>query len=69
MLGFFIGLMSVIVYLSKLESFGLPYLAPISPLKLKDVTNALIKLPWSFNKRRPEMLRTTDSTLQAKERE
>ncbi|ANA82682.1 spore germination protein [Paenibacillus glucanolyticus] len=62
MLGFFMGMMSIIAYLSVLESFGLPYLAPLSPLTPKDVVSAVLKKPWFFSRRRPEMLNPIDGT-------
>jgi hypothetical protein len=67
MLGFFIGILSLIAYLSVLESFGLPYLAPLSPLTLKDLLNSLLKKPWAFNKKRPQMFQTIDDTSEERE--
>lgn len=67
MLGFFIGLFSIVAYLSVLESFGLPYLAPLSPLTFKDLMNALLKKPWAFNKNRPDMLQNIDNTSEERE--
>ncbi|GIP00555.1 spore germination protein [Paenibacillus lautus] len=67
MLGFFIGILSLIAYLSVLESFGLPYLAPLSPLTYKDLLGSLLKKPWAFNKKRPEMLQTIDDTSEERE--
>lgn len=67
MLGFFIGILSLIAYLSVLESFGLPYLAPVSPLTIKDLMNSLLKKPWAFNKKRPQMLQTIDDTSEERE--
>lgn len=64
MLGFFIGMMSIIAYLSVLESFGLPYLAPISPITTKDLMNAILNKPWAYSKKRPEMLNPVDATSQ-----
>lgn len=62
MLGFFIGILSLIAYLSVLESFGLPYLAPLAPLTVKDLLSSLLKKPWAFNKKRPQILQTVDDT-------
>lgn len=62
MYGFCIALLSLITYLSRLESFGLPYLAPLSPLSLRDLLSALlIKPPDKMNKR-PDILHTNDSS-------
>lgn len=62
--GFFIGLFTVVLYLSVLESFGVPYLAPISPPYFKDMFAALLKKPWRQSDRRPEVVQATDTTHQ-----
>ncbi|MFC5700084.1 spore germination protein [Cohnella faecalis] len=59
MFGFFIGLFSLILYVSTLNSFGHPYLSPVSPIRWKDVLPALIRLPirsrrGAFSPKRPE---------------
>ncbi|PWW01260.1 GerA spore germination protein [Paenibacillus cellulosilyticus] len=56
--GFIFSLILFIVYLSGLESFGVPYLAPISPLNIRQALAALFKLPRGMNKRRPASLYT-----------
>lgn len=62
MFGFFISLMSIVAYLSMLESFGVSYLAPVSPLTWKDLVPAFLARPFIALKRRPQMLNTKDST-------
>ncbi|WP_010273661.1 spore germination protein [Paenibacillus senegalensis] len=64
MYGFYLGVLTVVIYLSRLESFGLPYLAPFSPLSFRDLISGLSMLPGDKNKKRAEMLRTIDSTSQ-----
>ena len=64
MLGFFIGMLSLLAYLSVLESFGLPYLAPVSPLTWKDLMSAVLIKPRAFSKNRPKMLNNIDETAQ-----
>lgn len=62
--GIIISLMLILIHLSKLESLGVPYLAPVSPFHLEGMKDAFIRLPiWLINKR-PEELNT-----QIKERE
>lgn len=63
MLGFFIALISIVAYLSVLESFGLPYLAPIAPVTWRDIIPALMKRPRVFHKFRPEILKPVDKTI------
>jgi hypothetical protein len=61
--GFLLALFILTTHLASLRSFGLPYLAPISPLH-KDFANTLFRLPWIWRKNRPDMLHTQDSTSQ-----
>jgi len=60
--GFFLGIFMLLVLLAKLESFGVPYLAPVSPPYLRDIPHALFRMPMSWKKKRPEMLHTIDDT-------
>ncbi|QOT01284.1 spore germination protein [Brevibacterium sp. JNUCC-42] len=68
MYGFFLALLSIVFYLCTQESFGLPYLAPISPPTFGDMLKSLIALPLKSMKKRPEILHTTDSTKQGREK-
>lgn len=47
MYGLLVGVILLIAYMSKLRSFGLPYLSPFSPPKFKEMTMALFRLPWN----------------------
>lgn len=50
--GIAFGLTWIFMHLCKLESFGKPYFAPISPMRLKDWKDALVRLPfWMLNER------------------
>lgn len=62
MFGFCIGVISIILYLASLESFGLPYLSPLSPFDKKDIVSSLFAKPWVWRKKRPKALHTIDST-------
>lgn len=62
MYGFILSVIAILLYLSKLKSFGVPFLAPLSPLIPKDLLPALIRRPWSTILRRPVILKTTDKT-------
>ncbi|MBW5448123.1 spore germination protein [Cohnella sp. CFH 77786] len=52
MFGFFISLFMIVVYLSSLTSFGVPFMAPITPLSYRDVLFALLSVPWKKYRRR-----------------
>ncbi|GAA3410303.1 spore germination protein [Paenibacillus hodogayensis] len=54
--GIVLGSMLIIGHLTRLRSFGIPYLAPISPITLSDLKDTLIRAPWWQMKRRPMML-------------
>ena len=60
MQGFFISLFFIVAYLAKLESFGIPYLSPVSPFVKQDVSKALLKLPVIKDDKRAKILKTQD---------
>jgi hypothetical protein len=60
--GFFISLMFVFLYLTKLKSFGVPILADISSPEGKDILSTIIRLPYSFMKKRSSSLFIKDGT-------
>lgn len=62
MYGFILSLIAITLYLSSLESFGIPYLAPLSPIRWKDIILAFVRLPWYKKNLRPEILQTKDAT-------
>ncbi|MNI35188.1 Spore germination protein XA [compost metagenome] len=64
MYGFVLGTFTIVLYLSKLESFGVPYLSPLSPIKFKDILSALFMKPISKSNLRPEIMQTEDTTRQ-----
>ncbi len=43
MYGFILSVIAVVMYLSKLESFGIPYLTPLSPLRQQHLIPAFFK--------------------------
>ncbi|MFC0214408.1 spore germination protein [Paenibacillus chartarius] len=60
--GFLCGVVLLLSYLSTVQSFGLPYLSPLSPLDRADLPHALFKLPWAWQRKRPNTVNTQDST-------
>ncbi|WNB90674.1 spore germination protein [Bacillus sp. NEB1478] len=51
-LGIVFGFMILLFHLCKLYTFGSPYFAPLAPLKIDDLKDAFIRLPfWKQNKR------------------
>ncbi|MBO0993187.1 spore germination protein [Bacillus sp. SD088] len=52
LLGIMMGLLAIIIHLSTLRSFGVPYLSPMAPLKRRDLKDTLIRAPlWKLNTR------------------
>ncbi|SDX39436.1 spore germination protein [Paenibacillus sp. CF384] len=66
MYGFFLGMFAIILYLSTLESFGVPYLAPMSPPIFKDLLMAVMTKPRVLNRTRPLIYRTGDRVRKEK---
>ena len=54
--GFLVGLLAVLIHLSHLESFGIPYLMPFVGADLsgyQDERDTFLRLPLEFLKKRP----------------
>ncbi|MGG1314656.1 spore germination protein [Cohnella laeviribosi] len=60
--GFFLAVFVLLIRLSSLQSYGVPYLAPFSPMFFKDIAHAFFRMPWIWRKRRPTYLHPDDST-------
>ena len=58
--GIVLFLMLLLHHLVRLESFGVPYLAPMAPLRWEDLKDLLIRVPWSMMKKRPTIFRAED---------
>ncbi|MBM7702033.1 spore germination protein [Metabacillus iocasae] len=61
MLSLMLGLTFFIVHLINLKSLGRPYMEPLYPLRLADWKDAIIRLPFSMQKKRPIQERTKKS--------
>ncbi|MNI42773.1 Spore germination protein A1 [compost metagenome] len=58
MLGTILFILLIFIHLTKLKSFGVPYVTPFSPLRLSDWKDLYIRAPLPLMKRRPEMMKT-----------
>lgn len=63
----FLGIFGTILFflllcshLTKLKSFGVPYLTPVSPFRLRDWKDLFFRAPLALMKRRPAMMKTQD---------
>ncbi|WP_078378823.1 spore germination protein [Sutcliffiella halmapala] len=52
------------IFLASLQSFGVPYLATLAPIKKREVLKSFFRLPSLFYNSRPGYLQTKDSTRQ-----
>ncbi|WP_372632714.1 spore germination protein [Cohnella sp.] len=61
LLGLMLGVILIVVHLSTIRSFGVPYLSPLAPMKGRDMKDVLFRAPlWALNTR-PRL--TGDSNL------
>ncbi|HWQ42198.1 MAG TPA: spore germination protein [Desulfosporosinus sp.] len=63
-LGFFgvsVGLYVIAIHLLSLRSFGVPYLSPIAPLRIRALLqDTFVRAPWWALKRRPQLIDVED---------
>lgn len=67
MYGLILGLILLLYYMSRLKSFGMPYLAPLAPFVPQDFVPGLLRLPWSKLRKRPKLLNPIDPDHQGKD--
>ncbi|GMA65690.1 spore germination protein [Alicyclobacillus fastidiosus] len=60
--GFLISSFAVLVYLSTVRSFGIPYLTPFSPFHARDLSYTFNSVTAHQGRKRPIILRTKDQT-------
>lgn len=70
-LGYFgiaLGVITLLIHLAAIESFGMPYSTPFAPLELKSWSDTLIRRPWRAAARRGNLLGAASNapTIQGK---
>lgn len=60
--GFMLAVFFIHAHVARLYSVGVPYLAPLSPLRLKDWKDTTVRLPFKKLTKRPSFLATDDQT-------
>ena len=55
LLGIMLGIITIVIHLCTLRSFGVPYLSPMAPMKTQDLKDVLIRAPWWRLKTRPHL--------------
>ncbi|MEG1499664.1 MAG: spore germination protein, partial [Clostridia bacterium] len=66
--GIVAGGLYIVNYLNAIDSFGAPYLAPVSPYIKSDMKDALLKTQLSKMNLRPKALRVKNKVRQRDER-
>lgn len=61
MYGMILGMILLVVYLSRLRSFGVPYLPALAPPRFWELLKSLSALPWKFMDKRPRFLGEDDA--------
>lgn len=69
MFGFLLSIFLLTLHLVRLESFGLPYMAPLSPLDVKQLPLSFLRLPWRLKIRalQPWLKQQTKESAQEKD--
>ncbi|MFD1957282.1 spore germination protein [Paenibacillus thailandensis] len=66
--GILAGLVPILAHLSALESFGVPYLAPIAPFTRSNLKDLIVRVPWWKMRTRPAMI-GADNRMRQSERQ
>ena len=62
--GIMILLFLMLIHLSQLKSFGVPYMGPFGPLNWRDLKDSFIRVPWKYMIQRPSIYRPQDKKRQ-----
>lgn len=60
--GIALGFLAFMVHLTALRSFGVPYMAPLAPLRLREMKDVIYRAPWWDMTRRPALIAGEDLT-------
>lgn len=64
--GIYIGLTWMVLHLSSLRSFGVPYMTPFAPFNTEDHKDSMVRLPWWLMVSRPRLLNPRDKLIRNK---
>ncbi len=65
LLGVMMGIIAIVIHLCSLRSFGVPYLAPLAPLKGRELKDVLWRAPWWMMDTRPHFTGKFNSKRQS----
>ncbi|MFD1676234.1 spore germination protein [Alicyclobacillus fodiniaquatilis] len=54
--GFFLSAFGLCIYLTSLESFGVPYLTPLAPLNVRELISAILSKSSTFDDDKPSLI-------------
>ncbi|MBO8164442.1 MAG: spore germination protein [Brevibacillus sp.] len=60
--GIMLFLILILIHLAALKSFGVPYMSPISPIKIRDMRDLFVRLPLVKMRNRPSIYDPSDKT-------
>lgn len=63
--GIMLALIAILIHLTGLRSFGVPYLAPVAPFRFNEWRDLLVRAPWWALDRRPQSIQPRDVERQA----
>ena len=64
--GLLLALIVLLLHTASLESFGIPYLSPVTPFKAPDMKDVFIRAPWTHMTKRPESIRPSKPVRQSR---
>jgi hypothetical protein len=50
-----IAWMVILIHLCNLQSFGVPYMSPVAPLRMTDMGDYIYRKPWRWMRARPAL--------------
>jgi len=53
LVGIMLALLTIIIHMCTLRSFGVPYLQPLAPIRKSELKDSIIRAPWWSLKKRP----------------
>ncbi|MEW9673774.1 spore germination protein [Ammoniphilus sp. 3BR4] len=54
--GILLGLLALLIHVTSLRSFGIPYLTSLAPFKIQDIKDVLWRAPWWAMEERPSLI-------------
>ena len=62
--GIMLGLLFILIHITSLRSFGVPFFAPLAPFKLQDIKDIFMRAPWWAMTERPYSIPTPNQVRQ-----